>query len=877
MSGSFRLPDHPRRARADVDREIELHLELRAREFEAAGMSPAEARRAALAAFGDREGVERECVEVRGATLRSRVRLAWLADLGHDLRAALRTLSRAPGFVLVALLTLTVGLGANAAIFSVVRSVLLRPLPYPEADRLVQIWTDERANGREEPEWLTPPDFDDWRRESTSFSAMAAYQGWGPDLTGDGDPESLAGLAVTGDFFAVLGVPAALGRTLSPRDDDPGAERVVVITDGLWRRRFGADPAMLGRAITLNGEPWTVAGVLPRDFRGPLPLVDLYRGLRRDPASGCGRDCIVLRAIGRLRPGVTAGQAQADLAAIAGRLAAEYPNSNAGRGAWLVPLHEQITGPVAPALLALTVAVGLVLLVGCVNLATLLLARGAARARELAVRAALGAGRARLVRQLMVESLLLAAAGGGLGLAVATVVARFAARLVPEPIRAVQPVTVDAAVIGFGLMLAAVAAVVFGLAPAVQAVRRDLTLALRSGGRTETARGGRLRAGLVVAELALAVMLLVGAGLLLRSFLRLQQVDLGYRTAGLLSTGVAFPRARYPDPARAELAVADLLERLRASAAIRSAEVTDAPPLAPGGDQDLSALPVGEPGQDRLPSLWYRSVSPGYHDLLGIRIVRGRAFAPTDRAGAAPVAIVNEETARRFWRGADPVGRELLADGGARVTVIGVAADGRHDGPHQPVKTELFVPMGQFPTRAVTLLVEPAGSEAGAIEAVRAALRAVDPLVPLTPVVRLADRAAEAVQLPRLYASLVAALAAVALGLAALGVFGVMAYLVALRRRELGVRVALGARPGAVRAMVLGQGVRLAALGAGIGLAGAALLTRLLRTLLFGVSPLDPLTFAAVALVLAGVSLAAAWLPASRAMRVDPLVAMRDD
>ncbi len=661
MSKPFRLPDDPRRAGSDVDREIALHLELRTRELEAQGLSAEAARAQALAWFGDREAIARECADLRGDTLRARRRTGWLAELGHDVRSAARSLRRAPGFVLLALLTLTLGIGANAALFGVVRSVLLRPLPYPDADRLVQVWTDERAHGREAPEWLTPPDFLDWQRDNTSFASMAAYQGWGPDLTGDGDPESLSGLAVTARFFDVLGVPAAFGRTFAAADDDAGAERVVVLTDAIWRRRFGADPAVLGRQLTLDGEPWTVIGVMPRDFRSPIPQVELFRPLRRPATSRCGRDCIVLQAIGRLRPGVSVEQAQADLAAIAARLAGEYPASNEGRGAWLIPLHEQITGPVQPALIALTVAVAFVLLVACVNLATLLLVRGEARARELAVRAALGAGRGRLIRQLVVESLLLAVGGGVLGVLGAFVVTGLAATLVPASIRAVQPVGIDLTVVGFAALLALGSGALFGLAPALHSVGRNLIASLRTGGRTAVGRTGRLRGGLVIAELALAVMLLVGAGLLLRSFLALERVDLGFRTQGLVATNVAFPRARYPEAAGLETAIGQLLDRLRASPAIGAAEVTDVPPLTSGGDQDIDARPIGEPSEDHLPSLWYRAVSPGYLDLMGMRVVRGRGFVPTDRGGSAPVAIVNQETADRLWHGADPVGRQLAA------------------------------------------------------------------------------------------------------------------------------------------------------------------------------------------------------------------------
>src|ERR1051326_200999 len=407
MKRVFHWSRGPDDASEEVRREIEQHLELRACEFEAQGMSPEAARRAALEAFGDRRAIESEVRDMRGTTLRERERRDRLGALAQDVRFALRGLVRSPGFTAVALLTLALGIGANSAIFGVVRSGLLRPLPYPRPGRRVRLWSDIRGKGRATPEWLTPPQFLDWQAQNHSFTAMAGYQRWAPDLTGDGEPESLSGLATSWNFLDVLGVPVALGRGFQPADDDPGAERVVILSDGLWRRRFGADSHVLGRVIQLNAEPWTVIGVLPAGFRSPVPS-DVWRPTRRPADSRCGRGCIVVRAIGRLKPGVSLDQARADLGAIQERLRRAAPETDAGIGAWPIALHEQLTGPARPGLLALSGAVLFVLLIGCVNLANLLLLRGAARARELSVRAALGAGRGRLLRQLLTESLVLA-------------------------------------------------------------------------------------------------------------------------------------------------------------------------------------------------------------------------------------------------------------------------------------------------------------------------------------------------------------------------------------------------------------------------------------------------------------------------------------
>ncbi|MFI5280852.1 MAG: ABC transporter permease [Gemmatimonadales bacterium] len=875
MKRRFHLSRGPEDAPDEARREIELHLDLRAREFEAQGMSPADARQAAIAAFGDRGEIEAEVSSLRESTLRERRRRDRLGELAQDIRITLRGLRRAPGFAASALLTLALAIGANSAVFSVVHSVLLRPLPYAEPDRLVQLWTDVRSHGRATPEWLTPPDFKDWQEGNRTFAAMAAYQGWGPDLTDAGPPEALVGAAASWNFLGVLGVAPAAGRAFTAADDDENAAKVVLISDGLWRRRFGGDTALIGRTIQLNGEPWTVVGVLPRDFRPPV-RADVWRATRRPAASGCSRGCVVLRAIGRLKPGVTFAQAKADLDGIAARLARDFPQTNQGVGAWPIPLHEQVTGPTRPALLAMSGAVLLVLLLGCVNIASLLLLRGAARAREMSVRAALGAGRGRLLRQLLTESTVLAVAGGALGLLAGWWGSRLLGALVPPAVRAIQVTRLDGTVVAFTLGLTVVAGLLFGLMPALQTARPDLMSALRSAGRAGARHGTGLRRALVVAELALAVTLLIGAGLLGRSFLSLERVELGYRTDSLVTATVFFPRARYADPALAAAAIEDLTARLRTQRTLRGAEYTDLPPLL-GGDQDMGVTPVGEPLPGGKPfDIWYRAVSSGYAQVMGMHLVAGRAFTPADRDGSVPVAIVNEEAARRMWPGKSPVGRQL-ASGGKTATVVGVVATALHDGPNQPVKAELFLLLPQFPTRGVTMVLDPRGDVASAVTTLRETLRLVDPAVPLGAVQTMAERAGAAVESPRLYALLVGVFAVAALALAVLGVYGVMAYTVAQRQREIGVRLALGAAPGAIMGLVLREGGRMTAMGVAIGILAAALMGRVLSKLLFQVGTLDAATYAVVALTLAAMSLVACWLPARRAMGVDPLVAIREE
>ncbi len=881
MKKHFRLDKSVKGAADDVHREIDLHIELRAREFEAQGMSPDDARQAALAAFGDPRSVEAEVTSLRLATVRERERRAWIADTVQDVVVAMRGLVRTPAFTIIALLTLALGIGANTAIFSVVQPILLRDLPYPAADQLVQVWTDHRSLGRAEPEWLTPPDFEDWRRDNQTFSALTAYQGWGPDLTGQGDPISLNGLAASGNFLEMLGARPAAGRLLTMADDDAGAEPAVVLSHALWMTRFGGDSSIVGRLITLNGDAWRVVGITDASFRAPVVgPADVIRTMRRPPTDGCGRGCIVLRSIGRLKPGVSVAQAQQDLQRLATKQAQDFPDTNAGVGAWLIPLHDQLTGDVRPALLALGAAVGFVLLIACVNLANLLLVRGAGRARELSVRASLGAGRGRIIRQLLVESAVLAIAGGALGLIVGSVGSRLLIQLIPDSVTQINNVGMDRTTVLFTVGLTFLAAALFGLLPSLNAARADLMSTLRSGSRDIGGQSGGLRRTLVVSELALAVVLLVAAGLLMQSFLSLRRVELGFRADEALITPVFFPRSRYQEPMRAVLAVEQLLERLRANPAIRSAEGADIVPLGGGGDQDMTAIAIGEPpragGQS---ALWYRSITPGYMNALGMRLIAGRQFNAEDRRGSAPVVIVNEEAARQLWGTKDPIGRVIATSpdpADPRPTVIGVVANVRHDGPNEAYKPEMFLPLGQFPNRFVSVVISSAVGLDATTAIVREALSEIDPLLPLTPPVSLSARAGETVALPKLYATLVGVFAASALLLAMIGVYGVMAYAVSQRQREIGVRLAMGADPSAIRRLVLSEGGRLALMGIAVGALLAIGAARLLSALLFGVGAFDLTTFVVVTVLLASMALLASWLPAQRAMRINPLDAMRE-
>jgi len=886
MKRVFRVPSSDRSARRDVEREIELHLDLRAREFEVAGMAPEEARRAALEAFGDRTAVETEVSGIHQSALHERRRREWLSEARQDLVVGARKLRRSPGFTLVALLTLIIGIGGNTAIFGVLRSVLLRPLPYAHSERLVQLWTDHRARGRAEPEWLAPPDFLDWRAQNTTFSSMAAYDGWGPDLTGGGDPEALRGLTVSGNYFDMLELRPELGRLFTLSDDDAGAERVVVLSHAFWERRFGGQPSVLGRQLSLSGVPWTVVGVLPPDARLPVQgnQPDIVAPMRRPADSRCGRGCVTWHGIGRLEPGVSVAAAQADLDRISAQIARQFPETNSRVGAWLIPLHKQITGATKPALFALSAAAAFVLLIGCVNLANLLLVRGASRNREIGVRAALGAGRGRVVRQLLTENALLAAAGGGLGLVAGIAGTRVLAVLIPESVRQVQAIRVDGEVLGFAAAITVLSSVFFGLVPALHSARTSLMDTLRTTAVQSGRHANALRRLLVVTQLSLAVVLLVGAGLLLRSFLVMQAVDLGYRDHGVYFAGVAFPRARYPNGARLIAAEKELLARLRANPAVRAAEATDLPPLGGGGDQDISVTPVGSPpAPGQPPSIWLRRVTPGYVKLMGIRLVAGRMLSETERDSNNLIGLVNDEAARRYWPGVPTtsvVGRQLATGDGPknpRITIVGVLGSIRSDGPNQPYKPELYLSLAQTSAAGLALVLEPAHDVASLAAAVRQSLHDVDPLIPASTLDPIQTRVGETLELPRLYASMVGVFAATAVLLATLGVYGVMAYSVAQRQREIGVRLALGAAPSGVARMILGDGSRLAAIGLGVGLICALLVGQAIGKLLFGVSPYDTPTFVAVPLVLGTATLVASWLPARRAMRVDPLVAIREE
>jgi putative ABC transport system permease protein len=793
----------------------------------------------------------------------------------HDIRYALRTLHRHRVFALTAILTLGLGIGANTAIFSAVNGVLLRPLPYPDPDRILTIWGRHPAIGRES---ASLPDFLDWRK-ARSFSGMAAWANAAFTVTGTGEPEVVSGALVTPNYFRVLGAPIPLGRDF--RDDEArGAARVVVLSQGYWQRAYGGRSDIVGSRITLGGVPYTIVGAGARGLALPAE-VDIWAPFQTDTTLGRRND--FLQVIGRLAPGATAETAEVELATIARRLEAEYPASNAGWGVELIGLHERIVGEIRPALLVFLGAVALVLLIACANVANLMLVRVAARERELTIRAALGASRRRLVRQLLTESVLLALAGGvlGLGLAVGGVSALRA--LDPGTLPRLDAVRLDARALAFALVLSVGTGLLFGVVPAVRARRFDLRGGLAEGGRALSGArsAARTRSALVLAEVALASVLLVGAALLLRSFVGLTRVDPGVSVDGILTARVTLPRSRYDDPAR-QVAFADaLLDRARALPGVASAALGSAAPVDDAVPYWAIALAgVEQPPPDVVQDAVVYRASPEYFHTFGLPLIRGRLFEASDRTDRAPVAIVSQGLARRYWPGGDPVGSRLTfgdpTDSATSwMTVVGVVGDVRQDGAVSPAYPQIYVPFAQLSNRSVVVALRTGRNPLALAAPLKQALAGVDPSLALSQVTTMEQRVASTLARPRVNALLLAGFAATALVLAALGIYGVIAYSVVQRTRELGIRVALGASADAVLGMVMRQGLTPVMIGLAIGLGVAAAGSRVLRSLLYGVTATDLATYGAVAAFLTAVAAAASYVPARRAARSDPVQALR--
>jgi putative ABC transport system permease protein len=824
----------------------------------------------------------------------------------QDLKFALRTFRKNPSFTAVATLTLALGIGANAAIFSVVDAIVLHPLPLPHPEQVVVV--SNRIPG-DMADWFSWLDFADVRDQSRSFQAVAAYRGDQYVLTGLGEPEQLSGTTATADLFSVLGVQPALGRAFAAGEDEPGRNHVVVLTDRLWRKRFSKDRNVLGRAITLNGEPYTIIGVTPPGLR--FPPGEESAGVFAPMPHGGGdqlstkRGIRALRVLARMKPGASVAQAQAELDTIQARLASAYPEANAGRIMSVVELQQQLVGRLGPAMLMLLIAVGFVLLIGCANVANLMLARATARQREIAVRAALGASRGRIVRQLLTESVLLGIIGGTLGLVFALWTRDGFVALLPDDVPRMAEIAIDARVLVFTAVVSVATGLLFGLVPALHATRVDLHQTLKGAESTSSGGRGRARAVLMAAEIALAMLLCVGAGLTLQSFYRLSRVDPGFNPHDVLTATMMLPKTRYPDAANVVAFYRELEDELRALPGAQATALSTILPLSGGALMNGLIIP-GRPAppEGDWPRANTRFVSPDYFRVMGIRTIRGRTFtAADDTPNAAPTVILNESAARKWWPHEDPIGQQIIvtttnADTQPSYEIIGIVADVKFASLAEPTDVELYTPL------AVTPLPNPLGGF-GLFAAVRgphvsslsgplrAAVQAVDKYQSIIGFKTMDEYLSSSLSQQRWSTVLLAIFGGLALLLAIVGVYGVVSYGVAQRTRELGIRIALGARASQVQRMILVQSLRLTLVGLAIGTGAALALTRFLESQLdsglpratpvnverglYGISTTDPTTFIGIAVLLMLVAMLASFLPARRATHVDPMVALRGD
>lgn len=804
-----------------------------------------------------------------------------------DIRYGIRGLLKRPAFTAIAVITLALGIGANTAIFSLVNAVLLRALPYRDADRLVMVWEDASFAGfpKNTP---APANFVDWRSQNQSFEGMAAVTSRSFNLTGEGEPEKLEANAATANFFSLLGVQPLLGRGFVPDDDNPQGSKVVVVSYELWQRVLGGEASVIGKNILLNGEKYTVIGVTPAGFQFLDQEVNLWIPAAFDAEELSNRGGHYLTVFARLKPNVTLSQAQADIRTITQRIAHDHPDQAGRLGSSVLPLRDELAGDVRRPLIILLGAVGFVLLIACANIASLLLSRTAARRREIALRAALGAGRARIVRQLLTESLVLAGAGGVLGMFCAFGSFAFLRQLIPEGMTLGTQLQLDWQVLVFTLVISLATGIFFGLVPALQASRLNLNEALKQG----SSRGGigpgssRLRNVLVSAEVALALVLLIGASLLLKTFFSLRHQYSALAGANVLTLRTQLPRTKYTDVAKRSVFYSQVLDRVQTLPGVISAGYTTTIPLVwKGGTSGFwtEGTSVAEAKASGLSfDSNHRQISAGYLKTMGIAILKGRSFAEADNEQSQPVAIVNETMARQYWPGQDALGKRFKVgdpeDPLPLITVVGIAADVHQMGPDVPVKAEMYFPYRQETVHFYAprdLVIRTSVDPLSIAAAVRREIRAVDPDQPVANVRTLDDVLSKEIAPRRIAMTLLMTFAGLALVLASIGIYGVLSYFVTQSTPEIGVRLALGARQVDVLKLVVGRGMRLALAGLAVGLAAALLLTRLMASLLFGVSATDAISFVVVSVLLIVVALLACYIPARRATKVDPLVALR--
>lgn len=799
----------------------------------------------------------------------------------HDVRYATRMITKEPGFTAIALLTLALGIGANTAIFSVVNAVLLRPLPYAESDRL--LWLTERAE-QIPSRWVSYPNFLDWQSRNRSFESMATIRGWQMTMTGNGDAQSIAARMVSADYFRVMRGEPLIGRDFSADEDKYGAAGVTILSHPFWQSQFGGDPEIVGKSITLNSKPFTVVGVMQSGFQhqGPSQLWVLT-GQHAEPGSGWfSRDVrIGGSVVARLLPGVTIEQARADMKSIEQALIREYPMQNDGNEIRVVTLQESVVGDTRQSLLLLFGAVAAVLLIACANVANLLLARAATRQKEFAVRAALGASRWRLTRLLLIESVLLAMAGGALGLLLSSWGVDLLIKFAPDNIPRLAGATIGWRVFAFSLVLSVLTGIVFGLAPAWQSSKTDLHRMLKEGGRTSSdARGGRLRSVFVVAEVALSMVLLVGAGLLIRSLAHLWAADPGFNAQNVLTMRL-FPREAYPGRTKLIQFHTALLERVAALPGVEAASVMndDLPGFEPGWQNDINPEVNGEylkikPGE--LINVDWSIISADYFETMRIPIKSGRKFTTQEVERGANVVIVDEQLARRFWPAGDALGKHIKYDPTGPQEIVGIAGDVKNYGTEALGRIKIYTPFGHSPQPRSTLAVRCSGANLMSVAAaIKSEVKSINPDVPITEIATLEDQLASHIAPRRFNTWLLGLFASVALLLAAVGIYGVMSYAVTQRTREFGIRMALGAQRRDVMNLTFAQTMRLVFAGLGLGLVASMLLTKSLKSFLFGISATDPLTLVFIGALLTAVALLACWLPARRAARVDPMIALR--
>lgn len=870
-----------RRDRGCLQQEMAAHIDLQTQENLCAGMTPAEARRQALLKFGGLESVHESYHAERS--------LPGLEAFFQDVCFALRMLRKSPGFTVVAVLTLALGIGANTAIFSVVYAALFRPLPYPNPNQLVLMF-DAPLKQPGALGALSYRDFKAYREQNHVFSEIAGNAFHDLTLTGAGEPRVVNTADVTPEIFSVLSAKPLAGRTLLPEDGKRGAASVALVSESLWRSRFGANPNLIGKTITLDMRSFTVVGILPASFRYPdgAPHQDVWIPIAQDPVFGpllLRPGVPVMGVIGRLKPGVSLAQAQTGMKVLGARLAKEFPAQDAGLTIRLLPYHQFVVGSLRSALLILLGAVALVLLIACANLANLLLSRATSRGREIAVRIALGASRGRIIRQLLTESALLGLLGGVAGVLLAIWgVWSLQSSLLPVDLARISSIHVGVPVLVFALLLSLAAVLAFGLAPALLATPSDVQKSIQEDGAYGGHRGGKLvRNSLAIAEVSLAMVLLVAGGLLIRSFALVTSVNAGFDSRNLIRAEVSLPQFQYSKPQQWSAFASQLLERLRAQPGLRDFALGAPLPMDRQGEASLAFRIVGNPPLPlgKTNAADYATVSPDYFRVMQIPLLRGRFFTEEDSPANPNVAIISETLAKRYFPDQDPIGRQMRfgfpPNGNVSREIVGVVGDVRDMALSQRPGPMMYVPFAQAPLWGAEVVVRSSLSESSVAAGIRQAVRSIDKNLPVTDIQRFSDAQDASVSQERFRALLLGSFSAIALLLAAVGIFGVISYSVSRRTHELGIRMALGAQPGAILRMILGETVALALAGIAIGLPCALAAGRLLTHLLFRVTSYDPATFVFVPLVLISVGALAGFLPARRAMRVDPMIALRHE